>query len=84
MKDRRHFHTPFFQWDSFETVTVFLRSIASYCTKCTEASRKEVFMIPMKNITAASHVLNGAKRFVYILQSEGIYSMFTDLFYDLL
>lgn len=62
MKDRRHFHIPFFQWDAFETVTVFLTGIASYCTKGTETSRKEVFMIPVKNITAASHVLNGAKK----------------------
>jgi len=48
MKDGRLFHISNFQWNFLEKVTVSLRGITSYCTKCTEASRKEIFVISVK------------------------------------
>lgn len=67
MKDGRLFHLSIFEWGFLEKVTVFLRGVTSYCTKCTEASRKEVFMMPVKKTVVASHILSAVKGFMYIL-----------------
>lgn len=44
VKDRKLFHIPFFSWTFFRKLFFFFKGIASYCTKCTKTSRKEVFM----------------------------------------
>lgn len=72
-----------FQWDFLEKVTVFLRDVALYCTKCGEAPREEVFMIPGKKIAVSlSGVKSLMNKKINIHLKSGTFSVFSDVFYD--